>query len=395
MILKKITKYAGSNETSWTRLSGSATQLRFLGKLDASNSYNECIGRIFRAGSGIGTVISYSDDNGVSWRKSDMDSAEIYGKLAIANEIGTIYSQMIIGSSKGLLRSSDNGQSFRTVSNASVQQIGTVTCVAYVPKAYGFLIGTNKGLYIYDNNGIQKVDWYGTDTINSICVDAINRIIYLCIPSASAHQRLGVWSINIGELPYLGKLNDYIHQNAQSPLTDKEHQLNSIDDPKIGTLHLSPTGRLFVVVHAGDDYGYFYYKDPGNTWVKKSVDRYGQAANTRELYILSTGLMIMTSSSYGYYYSSDDGDTWTSAHHIGITTGYDYTTFDTMIETNTQRLLAEVNLMNGGSGNWPDYGIWYSDTEYTTVCTKYLDQNSAQEIVTQFKAYCDSLVGGV
>ena len=25
---------------------------------------------------------------------------------------------------------------------------------------------------------------------------------------------------------------------------------------------------------------------------------------------------------------------------------------------------------------------------------KYLDQNGAQEIVTQFKAYCDSLVGG-
>ena len=40
-------------------------------------------------------------------------------------------------------------------------------------------------------------------------------------------------------------------------------------------------------------------------------------------------------------------------------------------------------------------GIWYSDPEYTAVCTKYLDQNGAKEIVTQFKAYCDSLVGGV
>ena len=39
-------------------------------------------------------------------------------------------------------------------------------------------------------------------------------------------------------------------------------------------------------------------------------------------------------------------------------------------------------------------GIWYSDTECTVVCAKYLDQNGAQEIVTQFKAYCDNLVGG-
>ena len=39
-------------------------------------------------------------------------------------------------------------------------------------------------------------------------------------------------------------------------------------------------------------------------------------------------------------------------------------------------------------------GIWYSDPEYTAVCAKYLDQNGAQEIVTQFKAYCDNLVGG-
>ena len=392
MILKKITKYAGSDEAPWTRLSSNANKLRFLGKLDASNSYNECVGRIFRAASGIGTIISYSDNNGVSWKNSNMNSAEIYGKLAIANEVGTVYSQMIIGSSKGLLHSGDNGQSFSTVSNASIQQIGTVNCVAYVPKADGFLIGTNQGLYIYNKNGIQKVDWYGTNTINSICVDAINRIIYLCISSASAHQRLGVWSINIDELPYLSKLNDYIYQNAQSPLTDKEHQLNSVGEAKIGVLHLSPAGRLFVVPFGSNN---FYYKDPGNTWVTKAIlhpiDHTPQTVH--ELYILSTGLMVMTGV-VNYYYSSDGGDTWTRSNLTGVTTGYNYKNFDTMIETNTQRLLAEINLMNGGGGSYPDYGIWCSDTEYTEVCTKYLDQKGAQEIVTQFKAYCDNLVGG-
>lgn len=57
--------------------------------------------------------------------------------------------------------------------------------------------------------------------------------------------------------------------------------------------------------------------------------------------------------------------------------------------TPTGRIIA------GGSGVYSTYGIWYSDAEYTPVCAKYLDQKGAQEIVTQFKAYCDSLVGGV
>lgn len=38
---------------------------------------------------------------------------------------------------------------------------------------------------------------------------------------------------------------------------------------------------------------------------------------------------------------------------------------------------------------------WYSDeTPAKNAREKYLDQNGAQEIVTQFMAYCDSLVGG-
>lgn len=42
-------------------------------------------------------------------------------------------------------------------------------------------------------------------------------------------------------------------------------------------------------------------------------------------------------------------------------------------------------------------GIRYSDTEVITAKNayeKYLDQNGVQEIVTQFKAYCNNLVGG-
>lgn len=51
----------------------------------------------------------------------------------------------------------------------------------------------------------------------------------------------------------------------------------------------------------------------------------------------------------------------------------------------------QPNNTNGGSNG---SGIRYSDPETRLEYPKYLDQNGVQEIVTQFKAYCDNLVGG-
>lgn len=46
------------------------------------------------------------------------------------------------------------------------------------------------------------------------------------------------------------------------------------------------------------------------------------------------------------------------------------------------------------AGNTNNNGIWYSDaTPPVLAREKYLDQNGAQELVTQFKAYCDAKVG--
>ena len=85
---------------------------------------------------------------------------------------------------------------------------------------------------------------------------------------------------------------------------------------------------------------------------------------------------IIAGSNRGIWYSDDNGINWTQSNKTDRA-------WTSLWATPTGRIIA---------GN--DMGIWYSDPEYIAVCTKYLDQKGAQEIITQFKAYCDNLVGG-
>ena len=90
-----------------------------------------------------------------------------------------------------------------------------------------------------------------------------------------------------------------------------------------------------------------------------------------------TGRIIAGSQREGIWYSDDNGINWTQSNKTDVS-------WWTLYATPTGRIIA------GSDGE----GIWYSGPEYPAACAKYLDQNGAQEIVTQFKAYCDNLVGG-
>ena len=94
------------------------------------------------------------------------------------------------------------------------------------------------------------------------------------------------------------------------------------------------------------------------------------------LCVTPTGRILAGSQGKGIWYSDDNGINWKRSNKKNLF-------WLSLCATPTGRIIAGSN-----------EGIWYSDPEYTTVCTKYLDQNGAQEIVTQFKAYCDNLVGG-
>ena len=105
----------------------------------------------------------------------------------------------------------------------------------------------------------------------------------------------------------------------------------------------------------------------------------------RSLCATPTGRILVCSTdnagNAGIWYSDDNGINWTRSNMPNMSDK----SWLSLCATPTGRIIA--------GSDWE--GIWYFDPECTAVCTKYLDQNGAQEIVTQFKEYCDSLVGGV
>lgn len=94
--------------------------------------------------------------------------------------------------------------------------------------------------------------------------------------------------------------------------------------------------------------------------------------------IKSISSRLIACTSQGLYYSEDGGSTWTA--------GTDNTVYyDIMLLNYANRTCAHAST-----------GMYYSEPVYGQqpyYKYKYLDQNGAQEIVTQFKAYCDAKVG--
>ena len=142
------------------------------------------------------------------------------------------------------------------------------------------------------------------------------------------------------------------------------------------SLCVTPTGRIIAGSTNSSYVGIWYSDDNGINWVQSNKKN----AYWYSLCVTPTGRIIAGNSlnyDSGIWYSDDNGIKWVKSN------AKDFEVSSLCI-TPTGRIIA-------GSGS----GIWYSDPEHTAVCTKYLDQNGAQEMVTQFKAYCDSLVGGV
>ena len=147
------------------------------------------------------------------------------------------------------------------------------------------------------------------------------------------------------------------------------------------SLCVTPTGRIIAggSSEAVAIAGIWYSDDNGTKWtLSDTTDELWEC-----LCITPTGRIVAGTKSTGILYSDDSGINWVQSNK---TDGY----WSSICVTPTGRIIA-------GSGwyNRVSVGIWYSDPEYTAVNPKYLDQNGAKEIVTQFKAYCDSLVGGV
>lgn len=129
------------------------------------------------------------------------------------------------------------------------------------------------------------------------------------------------------------------------------------------------TGRLISYINNSK---VSYSDNDGATWAFLDIRL---TNNTRDILTAYTG-RVLTLDSSNIVYSDDNGNTWVhTLNSVPSDAAF-------KLVTRTGRLIVSNS-----------QGIFYSDPiKYEHE--KYLDQNGAQEIVTQFKAYCNSLVGG-
>lgn len=182
--------------------------------------------------------------------------------------------------------------------------------------------------------------------------------------------------------------------------TQTEHNSDTIENA--GSIYLTNTDRLIAVTHSSSHDAVIYYSDDfGYTWIK--AKQIGASlsylfVDPNPIYTLCVldNAQLLVGTEFGLLKSSDNGTTWSLSSTFRNVPG----PFIWLPNDNTVIILGYQKDHTGSSavnaiGN--DLGkLYYSGgiIPAKNAFEKYLDQNGVQEIVTQYKAYCDSLVGG-
>lgn len=277
--------------------------------------------------------------------------------------------------------SDDNGETWHVLNNLS-DNWGAL-CIT----STGRIIAGNcdgKGLWYSDDNGGTWTQSNKTDkSWKALCVTPTGRII------AGSGNNLGVWYSDDNGLNWTQseKTNGYVttlgvtstgilFAGSDSQKTFAQSTNNGINWSVVSGSS-SITSYMIDSIYIKDD---VVYVSTGGGLFKNNADytTWSKIYNSscRGVIIIDNIIIAVLGSKIKY--SKDNGANWIKPTPE-INGGYAFCV------TPTGRLIV------GGYSN----GIWYSDTtESKNAREKYLDQKGAQEIVTQFKAYCDSLVGG-
>ena len=316
-----------------------------LNYLDLPNVYCHCIlptGRILISSS---SGVWYSDDNGVNWTQSNKTDGNWYALCV------TPTGRIIAGS------------------------------------------GSGSGIWYSDDNGVHWTQSNKTDrSWFVLCVTSTGRII-----AGGYNRGIGIW---------------YSDDNGETWVQSNK------TDGNWYALCVTPTGR--IIAGSGSGIGIWYSDDNGVNWTQ--LDAFGNKY-CNSICVDNTGnIFVALDGNGGVKYSSDNGATWSS-----IFSWYNWynlccTSNNTIfVRSNNNVGIWKVNLsevpsnnhLTGATLNWNSNDVkylgifnedrlcaidttfmYYSDplieTEYAS---KYLDQNGAQELITQFQAYCNSLVG--
>lgn len=280
----------------------------------------------------------------------------------------------------GIWGSDDNGETWHVLNNLS--DMWGALCIT----STGRIIAGNKdgkGIWYSDNNGDT---WTQSNNTNkswtALCVTPTGRIF------AGSGNNLGIW---------------YSDNNGVN-WTQSGNTSGYID-----TLVVTPTGRLFAGSAANKRF--IQSTNNGITWTTVSGSSSITSYAVYTIYIKNDTVFVGTGG--GLFKNDTDYATWSKIYNSNCT-GI-ISVDDIMVaviggkiqyskDNGTSWMMSEPatngegafcvtptgRLIVGGRSN----GIWYSDTTTAkNAREKYLDQNGAQEIVTQFKAYCDAKVG--
>lgn len=324
------------------------------------------------------------------------------------------------GKYKGLWYSDDNGETWAAY---SVDGLGG--CVYSITKQAGViyaLSGADK-LWRSVNGGI---DWVLEHTMNSsqyakqvIAPGGFNHTTKLLFfPNSSGKLKYANLNTALGGTLQAGNNSTIFYTVQDSPSANwKDYKFNDIkwlhvaatsdglytaSDP-LGTwtkvynadcrgIHITSTGRTLISIFNGgivytDDFVHFEQS-------QLTTGVYSRMCSTKNGDILAVdGKLNSNGGGYGkgIQCSEDNGVTWTQIKLTAFNSSNYGNYYADIACTANGRIIVVSNTESDY------YPIAYSD-EYVTPAVvtreKYLDQNGAQEIVTQFQAYCNSLVGG-
>ena len=302
--------------------------------------YKAQSGRII---AGTTSGLWYSDNEGSSWAQSSQTSSTftIVGQF----KNGALFA---CNDSNDCVRSADNGTTWEYAGTAS----GEITSI--YPTS-----GTDALLAIY-NAGIKKVI---NTTATTPSDTGVSEGIWYDIKRASDYRFFACGPTGI----------------IRSSTGDANSAWTNINRHRgYRSLCITSTGRIIIGSSNSNSNGIYYSDDNGDTWATSLTS----GAFSKIIELSTSGRLIAAGlANFGIWYSDDNGTTWQSS-----TSNTD--SWWDLCETASGKILGirQTEL-------WASDNIAVPEVTAKYALTKYLDKEGAQKLVTQFKAYVDSLVG--
>ncbi|MBP5594478.1 MAG: hypothetical protein J6Y02_03785 [Pseudobutyrivibrio sp.] len=393
---------------SWTQLS----------KPSGFDSY-DCLyyasedsqGRIYAGGQ---KGIFYTDNDGVSWVTTNSSRSEglacLYNDsivsvttngLKISTNRGTTWSNLVSYGNWPLACPLNDDSHAEACIMLAVQKSGSGSNISYKLFAYKFnqsntlTLDTSEEVNVFYSEPLKMVQCKKVPTANSeyfepagnsVIIQTVNMLYAVCqeysLYSGSPHFRtvdiLDNFTL-IGNLsnPYYLEMTVHIHDVC-----------------------VTSTGRIIVLFSRQDatsgitlERYYIAYNDtldinnwviPGNSDTVLGNITYNETNDVHaRLCTIDNRIMLVCGNSNGWRYSDDDGITWN--------------TYDPTQDITTFGNSKIVGLPSNKIFYAASWQMYLSTPTYATVKelgkhNKYLDQTGANELITQFKAYVDSLV---